>query len=191
LHTEPETSSAARHDRIVVFSTRIDQILWEANFDRQGVMTRETIASLLRFIIEGEELAWARSSSLKSGFGSISQATFALCARVSQDDVCIAITRGPQKDGSPGRAWRDLKPWRPNTIKTAEKLARWLKQPFPDRVRLSLSEAADVANELPRLPVQHTRWHHLYTSDNEIIIVSDLAKIDGRPIWRKEQALQI
>jgi len=51
------------HDRIVALAARVDQMLWATNADRRKVMWRETLASFLRVIVGGEELAWARSSS--------------------------------------------------------------------------------------------------------------------------------
>jgi hypothetical protein len=168
------------HGRIVTLTARLDQMLWSANSTRRKVMSRETLASLLRVIIGGEELAWARSSSLNSGMGSGRDATFALCARTSPSELHIAIACGFERRGSPGHAWPDLKPWRPNTRKTAEKLKRWLDADANDLIRLSNKEADSVASKLTKLPPPKTRWHHLDTSGNEIIIVRNLAKSQAK-----------
>lgn len=50
------------HDCIVALAARVDQMLWAANANRRKVMSRETLASLLKVITSGKKLAWARSS---------------------------------------------------------------------------------------------------------------------------------
>jgi hypothetical protein len=90
-----------------------DDLLQQGNGSRQTVMSRETIAMLLRLVADKDQMLWARSHETNSGYGNSSSATFAFCARIGADELCIAIKLGPAKKGSPGRAWSDLKPWRP------------------------------------------------------------------------------
>jgi hypothetical protein len=158
-------------NRIAALVAQVDHKLWTANYDRRKVMSRETLASLLNVIIDGKELAWARSDSTNSCYGSGHPATFALCARTGPDELSLAIASGPGKNGSPGRAWPPLKPWRPSTCKTRESLSRWLNEDNPELVRLSLLEAACIAKQLTTLPPAKTRWHHLETDGNAIVIV--------------------
>ncbi len=169
--------SSSDHDRVVALAARVDQMLWAANDDRRKVLSRETLASLLEVIVSGEELAWARSSSATSGYEGWHLATFALSARTSPNELIVAITSGPASRGSPGRAWPDLQPWRPNTRKMPERLKRWLGAGTRVLVRLSIKEAKAVAKELTKLPPPETKWWpHLDTKDNGIIVVKNQAK---------------
>jgi hypothetical protein len=165
-------------DRIVALAARVDRMLQVANSDRRKVMSRKTLVALLKVIISGKELAWARSGYTTFGYGNGPSATFALCARSGPTQLCVAISTGPEKVGSPGRVWPQLKPWRPNTSKTADKLKRWIATQSTELIRLSLKEANAVARELAKLPPPKTRWHHLETSGNEVIVVNLLAKTD-------------
>src|SRR3954451_11816404 len=56
---ERRPESAA--DDLPRIATTLDRLLQEANGARRSVMSRETIASLLRLVAKGERLAWARS----------------------------------------------------------------------------------------------------------------------------------
>src|SRR3954462_15574059 len=103
----------------------IDRVLQEANGVRRSVMSRETISSLLRLVANGEQLAWARSHEADNFAHSLT-ATVALCARIDPSELCIAIACSPGGEATPGRAWSNLKPWRPATQATADKLRRWL-----------------------------------------------------------------
>jgi hypothetical protein len=147
----------------------IDDLLQEANGKLYSVMSCETIAALLRLVADKEQMLWARSHETTFGYGSSSQATFAFCARISANKLRIAITRGPAKSGSPGRAWPMLRPWRPGTRSTDEKIKFWLKISGTDEVQFSLSMAGSVAAELAKLAP--FRWRFGSDSSNQIFAV--------------------
>jgi hypothetical protein len=94
-------------------ATTLDQWLQAANGDRQSIMSRETVALLLRLVIDGDQLAWARSHFTTQGFAGHGSATVALCVRIDPKELCIAVARGAAQKTSPGRTWSELKPWRP------------------------------------------------------------------------------
>lgn len=135
----------------------LDDLLQEANGLRKTVMPRETIATLLRLVADKEQMLWARSHKTTAGYSESSPATFAFCAR-SADELCIAIKSGSARNGSPGRAWSDLKPWRPGTRATNDKINRWLENHPEDQVRFPLSMAGSVAAELMKLSPVKIRW---------------------------------
>ena len=47
--------------RAKALTARVDQMLWNANSNHRKVISRKTLTSLLKVILDGEELAWARS----------------------------------------------------------------------------------------------------------------------------------
>jgi hypothetical protein len=150
----------------------LDALLQQANGSRQTVMSRDTIATLLCLVAGKEKMLWARSHETNSGYGDSSSATFAFCARTSANELSIAIKLGPAKNGTPGRAWSDLKPWRPGTRTTNDKINRWLENPTEDQVRFSLSMAGSVAAAVIKLPPVKVRWRKGVSSDeNEIFAV--------------------
>jgi hypothetical protein len=133
-------------------------------------MSRETLINLLRLVADKEETVWAFSHQTDSGYGSRSQATFALGTRIGPDEMCIGITCGPAKNGSPGRAWAELKPWRPGTKTTNERIKRWLEIRAKDRARFPISMAASVSEELAKLPPIKVRWRAgAYTGSNLVL----------------------
>src|SRR4051812_1781464 len=118
---QPESAA----DDLPRIATTLDRLLQEANGARRSVMSRETIASLLRLVANGERLVWARSHEADNFAHSLT-ATVALCARINSSELCIAIACSPAGEATPGRAWSNLKPWRPATQATADKLKHWL-----------------------------------------------------------------
>src|SRR5215207_11158506 len=79
--------SAPRDPEVV--AKILDDLLQEANGSRKALMSRETVAGILRLVATGEELAWARSHETRNGYGDSSSATLALCARVNTDELCM------------------------------------------------------------------------------------------------------
>ena len=151
----------------------LDDLLQEANGSRRTLMSRETVAEILRLVATGEELAWARSHETRNGYGDSSSATLALCARVNTDELCVGIARGPAKAASPGRAWQDLQPWRPTARVAAEKLRRWWSTEGEDRIRVSANNIAAVAHELTNLPLAKIRWKEGVFTENEVFVLRD------------------
>ena len=140
---ERQPESAA--DDLPRIATTLDRLLQEANGARRSVMSRETIASLLRLVANGERLAWARSHEADSS---------------------------PAGEASPGRAWSNLKPWRPATQATADKLKHWLDVNSEDRIRLPVANAASVGSELMKLPAPRIRWRKgVWSGSNEVFVV--------------------
>jgi hypothetical protein len=83
--------------RAKALTARVDQMLWSANSNHRKVMSRKTLTSLLKVVLDGEELAWARSGFTTFGYGyGTTSATFALCARSGPNELGVAITRGPE-----------------------------------------------------------------------------------------------
>jgi len=167
VERQPE-SAADDLSRIAII---IDRLLQEANGARRSVMSRETIASLLRLVANGERLAWARSHEADNFAHSLT-ATVALCARIDPSELCIAIACSPAGEASPGRAWSNLKPWRPATQATADKLKHWLDVNSEDRIRLPVANAASVGSELMKLPAPRIRWRKgVWSGSNEVFVV--------------------
>ena len=79
---------------------------------RRTLMSRETVAELLRLVANGEELAWARSMRRATATATRVQRPW-LCVSGSTLMSCASDRSGSAKAASPGRAWQDLQPWRP------------------------------------------------------------------------------
>jgi hypothetical protein len=168
------TSRSAHGDPAVVAKI-LDGRLQEANGSRRTLLSRETVAELLRLVAAGEQLAWARSHETRNGYGDSSSATLALCARVNTDELCIGITRGPAKAASPGRAWQDLQPWRPTARVAAQKLRRWWSTAGEDRICISAGDVEMIARELANLPAAKIRWKESVSTQNDVFVLRDFA----------------
>ena len=162
------------HNQATTIAKKLDKLLQAANGNARRVISRKTIASLLRLIISGKLLVWARSQQVTSGLNYTS-ATVALCARINPSTLLIAIKSAPAYKSSPGRAWSELTPWQPQNQSTRKKLKHWLNVRSADRVRVSISIGALVASELLKLPPAKIKWHIGLLSDrSEIFVVQDL-----------------
>ena len=160
----------------------LDDLLQEANGSCRTLMSRETVAEILRLVATGEELAWARSHETRHGYGNSSSATLALCARVNSHEVCVGIARGPAKAASPGRAWQDLQPWRPKARVAAEKLRMWWSTEGEDRIRVPAADVAMVVRELANLPPAKIRWKDGFFTDNDLFVLRDFPGADAATV---------
>jgi hypothetical protein len=161
-------------NQATTIAKKLDKLLQVANGNARRVISRNTIGSLLRLIISGKPLVWARSQQVTSGLNYTS-ATVALCARINPSTLLIAIKGAPAYKSSPGRAWSELTPWQPKNQSKRKKLKHWLNVRSADRMRVSISIAALVASELLKLPPAKIKWHIGLLSDrSEIFVVQDL-----------------
>ena len=166
-HFGPKNAS---RNRIMKIAEKLDRLLQTANGNARRVISRQTIASLLRVIVSGRQLAWARSEQVGSNLNYTS-ATVAVCARISRDKLIIGIKGAPAYKSSPGRAWRELRPWRPQSQRTQAKFEVWRSSQSRDRMRISIPMAPWVASELLKLPPPKIRWHIGLLSDRSEIFV--------------------
>lgn len=172
--TKRNLAQAPSRTRAATIARKLDGRLQAANGSRRSIMSRKTIATLLRLIASGNRLAWARSHETTSGWGAFRSATIALCARLNAKTICLAIKRCPAKGASPGRAWTELTPWRPESQATTEKLQRWLRVQAEDRIRLTTSTARSVASEFLKLPALKIRFRRGWWSDsNDVFVMRD------------------
>ena len=110
-HFGPKNAS---RNRIMNLAEKLDGLLQTANGNARRVISRQTIASLLRVIVSGRQLAWVRSEQVGSNLNYTS-ATIAACPRISRDKLIIGIKGASAYKSSPGRAWPELRPWRPQS----------------------------------------------------------------------------
>ena len=82
-------------NQATTIAKKLDKLLQAANGNARRVISRKTIAYLLRLIISGKLLVWARSQQVTSGLNYTST-TVALCARINASTLLLPRTKAPQ-----------------------------------------------------------------------------------------------
>jgi hypothetical protein len=132
----PVLSQRPQHNDVLELFQAALRVLATANSGRRKVLSIATFVRMLQAVAAGKRVSWAWSSWTTHGYGRGYPATIALCFRREDGCVVFGASEGRDKCNSPGRAWTELRPWRPGTTATTHKLDSWAKQVAADRLRV-------------------------------------------------------
>jgi len=110
-------------------------------------------------------IGWAVATSFSEGAGL----TTACLVVASPEVIVIGIKEGSKQRASPGRAWSELAPWRPDATGFDKRLQDWLQSTNPDRISLPASAKSELVNEL-RLAHKRKAQSRYTTERNEAFL---------------------
>jgi hypothetical protein len=106
--------------------TRIDDLLAVANGRRRTrLVSLGDALGCVRSVLDGKPWDYFVGGTVAGAYGNVAWTTVVLVARVGESVYVGASTANAQGSPTPGRAWRQIQPWRAGMGPAGDAAAKW------------------------------------------------------------------